>query len=152
MWSDTAHGLTLVHPLRNGHVRVQIIPQQVNLYPGGAVTTSFYYVTGKSPHPLFTTPATATLFPLQPSQEYTLSSRLSSTGAYELLINNTSVVRAQFTTVQPQVLKPPFKDERAPATMAVGQAAVIIGPRDAGRNEATEIHLTSGNQPIVTPR
>ncbi len=144
-WSGTAHGVIVVHPLGAGHFRIVLGKDKAQGVPGGPWGLDGPYVYSartRSHFELTLTDAAAQFFRLAESTKYSVVSRCDAAGNYELLLNGTLVATGKIPESLPMGMNPPHTDPNCPATLAVGQAAFIIGPMDQGTNDASNIRLT----------
>jgi len=149
-YSLNPNGLLMIHPFEGGHFRVLLERDKAGLGPGGTwdlVANYTYHF--KKPFEMTPTPEGAALFPLKEETTYQITSRVDRAGNYQLLINDKIAFMGQVAATQPLAMRPPFTDSRCPTTLTVGHGAMIIGPRDQGLHEATQIRLASNARPTI---
>jgi|GEM_PF-942369 len=146
-FSGESNGLQLIHPFKNGHLRIQLHKDSVSFFPGGlwGPSTAPVY-TRKGSEPALEPGAQAVL-PMAEGKDHPIVSRLETDGKYTISIDGKLVMSAKIDGVQPQGMRPPFSDPKCPATLAVGQAAFIVGPLDEGRNEVSDIRMATAVAP-----
>ena len=137
--ANTAHGVQLIHPLGNGHLRIILMTDRIDVFNNGVIGQRIY--TERSTLPIAISPAASTMFPLTSDKQYAVESVLNPAGNYQLRLDGVAVVTTTITSIQPLRLSPPFDDPQAPQVLAVGQAGLIIGPMDGGVNRATDVHF-----------
>lgn len=138
-WNDTARGVHVVHPFRTGHLLVLIYREYASIYPGGDWPHDEYL--GKSSHPVQTTEAYESLFPLSAKKPVTIVSRLEADGRYSLLIEDRVVLMSKIDAAEPLSLPDSFEGDRLPTTWPAGSAGMIVGPVDTGFNRVSDIEL-----------
>lgn len=155
--NQSANGVTLIHPLGNGHVLVQITQNGVAIIPGGPWPQRAY--TAQSNYPILKADDFAAIFPLDDTRPHDLSSTLAGDGSYYLSIDGKVVVGTTINAVAPITMSDTFKGEGLSLTWKTGQAGAVIGPLDRGLNKAEKLSLLLGNpassvtkkKPLTTP-
>jgi hypothetical protein len=147
----SAYPVEIIHPVGRGHVIVHITPKSVGLSTPKAWTDVGYNSGGqKETHK---TKAFDEIFPLKDNEEYSIVSRMTPGGGYELLVDDKSVATGRVSGADPLSLEIAegkgfsgsgrgtltFKGPDLPMKWAPGWAGLILGPLDDGTHMATEI-------------
>ena len=149
--SGSARGLQIIHPLGEGQIIIQISPTNVGLF-----TSSVWAEIGYGPgnvKALTHAESFGQAFPLKDDTEYQVVSRLSSDGAYELLLDGKLVVTGFIGSSSPLSLEIPagiknsslghpplaFSGADLPLQWSAGWASLICGPMDKGANRCRAV-------------
>lgn len=148
------NGIQMIHPVGDGHIRMVLMTNFLGLAPGGPWgidgIMKYYLPADKKLEPL-----ASTVFPLNNTDTYRVKSSCDAAGNYTLSINDQVIVKRQVQSVGPQQMKPPFEDPKCPAVIAVGDAALIMGPAaspGAGAtifNEANDVRLATAGPALI---
>lgn len=148
------NGIQMIHPVGDGHIRMVLMTNFLGLAPGGPWgidgIMKYYLPADKKLEPL-----ASTVYPLNNTDTYRVKSSCDAAGNYTLSINDQVIVKRQVQSVGPQQMKPPFEDPKCPDVIAVGDAALIMGPAaspGAGAtifNEANNVRLATAGPALI---
>ncbi len=153
--SQSAYGLQLIHPFKDGQVIVHITKSGVGMSSPRAWTEVGYH--GGDRRALKQTEDHRDIFPMKDGEEYRFASTLAADGSYQLSVNDKVVVTATVTKAQaisfeiePGTRFPgasgwaklKFKGEGFPMAWKLGYAGVLVEPLDNGKNIVSDLRFS----------
>ena len=143
--SGSARGVQMIHPLKDGHVVITIMNDQINVVAGGKWPGYF----GRKSPLTELTDVYADTFPLKDAQTISVRTRVFPNGVTEVVVDGKVMAVAFIEQASAFTLTDGFKlidgfnpaSASLPETWPAGAAGIIIGPRDSQVNVAQKVVL-----------
>jgi hypothetical protein len=137
--SESAEGVQFIHPFGTGHVVVTVSRNGLHVASPGAWTSRSYNPLQQTSLPLAQANNFAQVLNIEGEPPRGLVSILAPDGRYQFFLDGQLLAWSVVPFAVPMQLTPDFKGEGLPMTLPPGMGGVIIGPRDSGVNQATNI-------------